>query len=263
MHASLCAMRFCPSTRDMAIAPSARRPLPHAALVWTAAIPCPPPARAEANAGLHVAPRHQDASCTHGTIALLTLAAPALPKAQEFPHVLFACVRRLCGVPITLSCARASGRKHGDKNGSDDSNANNPRSKEQEWTHWDLNPGPSACEADVIPLHHVPLAVRPRYAMQSLNGPTSEVVAAPARQLQPRAPSIPLNVAIAWKAEARRTERHFAPNAPSRAGSHARSFACWLLQACSCCDALRLWAVSTLSGPDVPTNMRRAMALCS
>ena len=26
------------------------------------------------------------------------------------------------------------------------------------WTHWGLNPGPSACEADVIPLHHVPLA---------------------------------------------------------------------------------------------------------
>ena len=25
------------------------------------------------------------------------------------------------------------------------------------WTHWDLNPGLSACEADVIPLHHVPL----------------------------------------------------------------------------------------------------------
>ena len=25
-------------------------------------------------------------------------------------------------------------------------------------THWDLNPGPSACEADVIPLHHVPHA---------------------------------------------------------------------------------------------------------
>ena len=25
------------------------------------------------------------------------------------------------------------------------------------WTHWDLNPGPSACEADVMPLHHVPL----------------------------------------------------------------------------------------------------------
>ena len=28
---------------------------------------------------------------------------------------------------------------------------------EELWTHWDLNPGPSACEADVIPLHHVPL----------------------------------------------------------------------------------------------------------
>ena len=26
----------------------------------------------------------------------------------------------------------------------------------RKWTHWDLNPGPSACEADVIPLHHVP-----------------------------------------------------------------------------------------------------------
>ena len=29
----------------------------------------------------------------------------------------------------------------------------------QKWTHWDLNPGPSACEADVIPLHHVPLII--------------------------------------------------------------------------------------------------------
>ena len=27
------------------------------------------------------------------------------------------------------------------------------------WTHWDLNPGPSACGADVIPLHHVPLGL--------------------------------------------------------------------------------------------------------
>ena len=26
-----------------------------------------------------------------------------------------------------------------------------------EWTHWGLSAGPSACEADVIPLHHVPL----------------------------------------------------------------------------------------------------------
>jgi hypothetical protein len=29
----------------------------------------------------------------------------------------------------------------------------------KKWTHWDLNPGPSACEADVIPLHHVPLLI--------------------------------------------------------------------------------------------------------
>ena len=28
------------------------------------------------------------------------------------------------------------------------------------WTHWDLSPGPSACEADVMPLHHVPLGSR-------------------------------------------------------------------------------------------------------
>ena len=27
---------------------------------------------------------------------------------------------------------------------------------EYKWTHWGLSPGPSACEADVIPLHHVP-----------------------------------------------------------------------------------------------------------
>ena len=30
---------------------------------------------------------------------------------------------------------------------------------QQKWTHWGLNPGPSACEADVIPLHHVPGSV--------------------------------------------------------------------------------------------------------
>ena len=29
------------------------------------------------------------------------------------------------------------------------------------WTHWDLNPGPSACEADVIPLHHAPTCFMP------------------------------------------------------------------------------------------------------
>ena len=27
------------------------------------------------------------------------------------------------------------------------------------WTHWDLNPGPSACGADVIPLHHAPVHI--------------------------------------------------------------------------------------------------------
>ena len=27
------------------------------------------------------------------------------------------------------------------------------------WTHWDLNPGPSACKADVIPLHHAPVRI--------------------------------------------------------------------------------------------------------
>ena len=33
--------------------------------------------------------------------------------------------------------------------------------KRDKWTHWDLNPGPSACGADVIPLHHVPVRGRP------------------------------------------------------------------------------------------------------
>ena len=32
------------------------------------------------------------------------------------------------------------------------------RSATDQWTHWGLNPGPSACAADVIPLHHVPLS---------------------------------------------------------------------------------------------------------
>ena len=31
-----------------------------------------------------------------------------------------------------------------------------PRARAAKWTHWGLNPGPSACKADVIPLHHVP-----------------------------------------------------------------------------------------------------------
>ena len=32
------------------------------------------------------------------------------------------------------------------------------------WTHWDLNPGSSACEADVMPLHHEPLMIRAQTA---------------------------------------------------------------------------------------------------
>ena len=35
--------------------------------------------------------------------------------------------------------------------------AREPRSTQlAKWTHWGVNPEPSACEADVIPLHHVP-----------------------------------------------------------------------------------------------------------
>ena len=29
----------------------------------------------------------------------------------------------------------------------------------RQWTHWGLSPGPSACGADVMPLHHVPLSI--------------------------------------------------------------------------------------------------------
>ena len=39
----------------------------------------------------------------------------------------------------------------------------------RKWTHWDLNPGPSACEADVIPLHHVPLRRRGAKRLCSLS----------------------------------------------------------------------------------------------
>ena len=54
--------------------------------------------------------------------------------------------------PVRISPASAlqsflpqrDGREHGEPQ------------REPKWTHWDLNPGPSACEADVIPLHHVP-----------------------------------------------------------------------------------------------------------
>ena len=41
------------------------------------------------------------------------------------------------------------------------------------WTHWGLSPGPSACEADVIPLHHKPiyhLSPWSKYLVQNLVG---------------------------------------------------------------------------------------------
>ena len=37
------------------------------------------------------------------------------------------------------------------------------------WTHWGLNPGPSACRADVIPLHHVPTWRSPPLDRQRAN----------------------------------------------------------------------------------------------
>ena len=41
--------------------------------------------------------------------------------------------------------------------------ASKPKGKAK-WTLWDLNPGPSACEADVMPLHHEPLMLRAQIA---------------------------------------------------------------------------------------------------
>ena len=35
------------------------------------------------------------------------------------------------------------------------------------WTHWDLSPGPSACKADVMPLHHVPVSCLPRIRVEA------------------------------------------------------------------------------------------------
>ena len=43
-----------------------------------------------------------------------------------------------------------------------------PTKTGKKWTHWDLNPGPSECEADVMPLHHVPHADRPILYTQRL-----------------------------------------------------------------------------------------------
>ena len=44
----------------------------------------------------------------------------------------------------------------------------------QNWTHWDLNPGPSACEADVIPLHHVPSEFLVEFMGLIQNGPAGQ-----------------------------------------------------------------------------------------
>ena len=51
------------------------------------------------------------------------------------------------------------------------------------WTHWDLNPGPSACEADVIPLHHVPLEDASRSTQ--LSNRLLELEGRPARVITP------------------------------------------------------------------------------
>ena len=54
------------------------------------------------------------------------------------------------------------------------------RSATDQWTHWGLNPRPSACEADVIPLHHVPLAspsnTRPKHIARCARVCTSQRV---------------------------------------------------------------------------------------
>ena len=38
--------------------------------------------------------------------------------------------------------------------------------KQSSWTHWGLNPGPPACWAGVIPLHHVPHDIKARWALK-------------------------------------------------------------------------------------------------
>ena len=55
-----------------------------------------------------------------------------------------------------------------------------------EWTHWDLNPGPSACEADVMPLHHVPACnLRLRRPTSRTRGQT-EATSCVSEMLEPR-----------------------------------------------------------------------------
>ena len=53
--------------------------------------------------------------------------------------------------------------------------------RRQQWTHWDFNPGPSACEADVIPLHHEPARqFQSGTLMQGIIPPTAALPACPA-----------------------------------------------------------------------------------
>ena len=56
-----------------------------------------------------------------------------------------------------------------------------PDQRRQQWTHWDLNPGPSACEADVLPLHHEPAGqFQSVTLMQGIVPPTAALPAYPA-----------------------------------------------------------------------------------
>ena len=52
------------------------------------------------------------------------------------------------------------------------------RKNQKWWTDWDMKPAPSACEADALPLHHVP-----RVDNMTYMGTLSEVRTAVARAL--------------------------------------------------------------------------------
>ena len=71
----------------------------------------------------------------------------------------------------TSTCARACAHAHAQRQAPDSDGSAGTSHVEQacakpptKWTHWDLSPGPSACGADVIPLHHVPIAFLLRLA---------------------------------------------------------------------------------------------------
>ena len=58
-----------------------------------------------------------------------------------------------------------------------------PCARAAKWTHWGLNPGPSACKADVIPLHHVPGTA---FHIDCLYAKSPGVAASSAREATPR-----------------------------------------------------------------------------